>query len=130
VPTQAQEFGRLFLTPEQRATLDARRKARIPDKPSAVAQSPVSRLDGVVRRRDGRSTVWVDGSPNALELQSEGPRIEAGRRDPLGASLPIGEADRRVEMRAGERLDRGSGEVKDVLGAGALKVGPGRAASK
>ena len=31
----AQELGRLFFTPEQRSALDARRKARMPDRPSA-----------------------------------------------------------------------------------------------
>ena len=33
---RAQELGRLFFTPEQRAALDARRKARVPDKPAAA----------------------------------------------------------------------------------------------
>ena len=39
-PPAAQELGRLFFTPEQRAALDARRKARMPDRP---ASSPPSR---------------------------------------------------------------------------------------
>src|SRR6266704_3600373 len=60
---QVQEMGRLFFTPEQRAALDARRKARVPDKPAAspVAASPTTRLDGYVVRSEGRSTVWVNG---------------------------------------------------------------------
>ena len=47
---QAQELGRLFFTPEQRAALDARRKARVPDKPAAtpVTESPVTRVNGAV----------------------------------------------------------------------------------
>jgi len=45
-----QSLGRLFFTPEQRAALDARRKARIPDKPAAAvtAESPTTRVDGQV----------------------------------------------------------------------------------
>lgn len=55
---QAQELGRLFFTPEQRAALDARRKARMPDKPAAtVVASPVTKLDGFVQRSSGPSTV-------------------------------------------------------------------------
>jgi hypothetical protein len=51
----AQELGRLFFTEEQRAALDARRKARTPDRPSAPAvTSPSTRVDGYVRR--GRAT--------------------------------------------------------------------------
>ena len=34
-PCLAQELGRLFFTPEQRQALDARRRARVPDRPSA-----------------------------------------------------------------------------------------------
>ena len=41
---QAQELGRLFFTPEQRAALDARRKARVPDKPAAAC--PERRANG------------------------------------------------------------------------------------
>jgi hypothetical protein len=59
----AQELGRLFFTPEQRSALDARRKARVPDKPAAAvsASSPTMRLDGYVKRSGARSTVWVNG---------------------------------------------------------------------
>src|SRR5437879_6692955 len=59
----AHEFVLLFFTPEQRAALDARRKARVPDKPAAApaAASPTTRLDGYVVRSEGRSTVWVNG---------------------------------------------------------------------
>ena len=59
----AQELGRLFFTPDQRAALDARRKARVPDKPAATPQveSPVTRVNGVVQRSGGKSTVWVNG---------------------------------------------------------------------
>ena len=86
---QAQELGRLFFTPDQRAALDARRKARVPDKPAAtpVTESPVTHVDGAVRRRGGKSTVWVNGdvttelaSAAALKgyagLEAEGYRIE------------------------------------------------------
>ena len=57
-PCQAQELGRLFFTPDQRAALDARRKARVPDRPTVTTTvSPTTRLDGYVKRQGGRSTV-------------------------------------------------------------------------
>jgi hypothetical protein len=117
----AQELGRLFFTPEQREALDARRKARVPDKPAAapVVASPTTRLDGYVQRSGGRSTVFVNGE--ALpEGSAEAPRIDPERRD---GRIPIvvGEGARR-ELRPGEVLDRGSGEVRDVIGEGKLRV--------
>jgi hypothetical protein len=127
---QAQEMGRLFFTPEQRAALDARRKARVPDKPAAapVAESPVTRVNGAVQRAGGKSTVWVNG-----EMIPEGAQPDSARVLPRGpdagrVSIPAGEGPGRYDLRVGESLDRGSGEVRDVIGEGEVKVGPHRAA--
>jgi hypothetical protein len=98
-----QELGRLFFTPEQRAALDARRKARMPDKPAAVVASPTTKLDGYVRRSTGPSTVWVNGEP-----------------------LPEGAPEAPRGLRPGQVLDRGTGEVRDVIGEGEIRVHPGR----
>jgi hypothetical protein len=112
----AQELGRLFFTPEQRAALDARRKARVPDKPAAaVVASPTTRVDGFVKRSSGPSTVWVNGEPlpeGSGDLPRIGPRV----------SVPLGEAGRRANLRPGETLDRGTGEVRDVIGDGEIQV--------
>jgi hypothetical protein len=123
----AQELGRLFFTPEQRAALDARRKARVPDKPAATpqAESPITRIQGAVQRSGGRSTVWVngeaipEGSPGGAQPHSTG-RV----------TLPAGEGAQRYDLRVGESLDRGSGEVKDVIGEGEIKINPRPAAKK
>jgi len=113
----AQELGRLFFTPEQRAALDTRRKAREPDRPAArVVASPTTRLDGYVKRSGGPSTVWVNGE-SVTEGAPEAPRI--GSND---VSVPVGDGAARVRMRPGEVLDRGSGEVRDVLGDGEVQV--------
>ena len=127
---QAQELRRLFFTPEQRAALDARRKARVPDKPSAapVAESPITRIDGAVRRSGGRSTVWVNGETIPEGAQPSGapaaPRISGSGR----VSIPEGEGAQRRDLRVGETLDRGSGEVRDVIGEGEIRIKPPPAA--
>jgi hypothetical protein len=111
--TQAQELGRLFFTPDQRSALDARRKARVPDKPAAaIVVSPTTKLDGYVRRSSGLSTVWVNGE--ALpEGSAEAPRIGQG---PDGrVSIPLGDGGRRAGLKPGEALDRNTGEVRDVI---------------
>ena len=108
----SQEVGRLFFTPDQRAALDARRKARVPDKPAAVVvASPTTRVDGFVKRSRGPSTVWVNGEP-LPEGAPEGPRV----------SVPLGEGGRRAALKPGEVLDRGTGEVRDVIGDGEIRV--------
>ena len=122
---EAQELGRLFFTPEQRAALDARRKARVPDKPTAATVvSPTTRLDGYVKRSQGPSTVWVNGE-GQLETSPEAPRIGANRRDDGRVSIGVGESGARVGLKPGEILDRGTGEVRDLIGDGEIRVRPG-----
>jgi hypothetical protein len=125
---QAQELGRLFFTPEQRSALDARRKARVPDKPAAtpVTESPVTRVDGAVKRTGGRSTVWVNGEAIPESAQGDTARVAPGASPPARVSVPVGESSQRYDLRVGETLDRGSGEVRDVIGDGEIKVRPGR----
>lgn len=121
----ADPLGRLFFTPEQRAALDARRKARVPDQPAAAAvASPVTRIDGYVRRSQGPSTVWMNGE-SLPEGSPEAPRIEApDRNGDSGVSISVGETGRRLHLKAGESLNRASGEVKDVIGDGEIQVRP------
>ena len=121
---QCQEIGRLFFTPDQRAALDARRRARVPDRPAAtpVVASPTTRLDGFVRRSGGRSTVWVNGESLA-ESAPEAPRIEPGRSSDARVSVPVGDSGVRAQLKPGQVLDRGTGEVRDVLGNGEVSVG-------
>ncbi len=121
-PAAAQELQRLFFTPEQRAALDARRAARLPDKPAVAVESPTTRVDGYVKRSSGKSTVWVDGEPLPEGLQLEGLRVRRGN-DPTRVTVSVGEDGRRVELRVGETLDRATGEVKDVIGDGEVRVG-------
>jgi len=127
-PARAQELGRLFFTPEQRSALDARRKARVPDKPAAtpVTESPVSRVDGAVQRGGGRSTVWVNGETIPENAQADGARVAPRGPNPGRVSIPAAEGAQRYDLRVGESVDRGSGEVRDVIGEGEIKIGPRR----
>jgi hypothetical protein len=115
-PCLAQDVGRLFFTPEQRQALDARRRARLPDRPNApVVTSPTTRLNGYVSRENGKSTVWVNGEP-LPESAAEAPRIgDSGR-------VTVNVDSARTSLRPGETLDRGTGEVKDVLGNGDIRI--------
>jgi hypothetical protein len=122
------DFGRLFFTPEQRAALDARRKARIPDKPAAViVESPVTRLDGVVSRSGGKSTVWVNGEPVPEGVNPEGLRVRQRRSDAGRVTVDIGETDNQVDLKIGQSFDRATGEVRDSLDGGEVTINPRKA---
>jgi hypothetical protein len=36
--------------------------------------------------------------------------------------VPVGESRSRIQMRPGETLDRGNGEVRDVIGDGEIRI--------
>ena len=123
MPAYAEDLGRLFFTPEQRGALDARRKARIPDKPTAVVvESPVTRIDGVVSRTGGKSTTWVNGEAVPEGSQPEGLRLRPKRNDNSRIVVNIGETNSDVDLKIGQSFDRGTGEVKDALNGGDLRV--------
>jgi hypothetical protein len=77
------ELGRLFYTPEQRAGLENARlqnRARATSSPTRAAK-PVT-YDGIVIRSDGRTTRWVNGTPQAggpYELEAAGKTLKPGQ---------------------------------------------------
>lgn len=101
-PAGADELGRLFFTPEQRALLDLARRthtaAASGERTDGVA------LNGIVSRSDGRQTVWVNGRPVTA--------AEVRLRDPATAVilLPGGGP---VRLRVGQTLDPVSGRVEE-----------------
>ena len=82
-------LGRLFFTPEERAALDAGRPRH--SEPAAAIELTPRRLDGIVRRSDGRGTVWINGEAERRRLESA---QRAAVRDAEGRwqSLRVGEA--------------------------------------
>lgn len=67
-------LGRLFMTPESRATLERQRQLDTP----TTHVSGGGRLDGVVTRSAGKTTVWINGQPqtaNAADLPHEAASI-------------------------------------------------------
>ena len=122
-PAIGDDLGRLFFAPEQRAALDARRKARIPDKPAAVVvESPVTRLNGLVSRSGGKSTVWVNGEPVPEGTNPEGLRVRPRRSESGRVTVDIGETDNQVDLKIGQSFDRATGEVRDPLDGGEVSV--------
>jgi len=125
-PVAAQGLGRLFLTPEQRETLDERRRARVPDKPVATAQvavSPVTRIDGYVQRQGGKSTVWVNGQAVQEDAREPSARLQPARGELPSVAVRSGDNPTdEVRARAGQSIDTLTGAVRDPLEGGEIRV--------
>ncbi len=123
----ADSLGRLFLTPEQRTQLDtarAQRDRRLPVQeteaapvtPVAPPQGPdVVTYSGVVRRSDGKSTVWINGKPvnERSRAQADHEVSVTALRNDGAVSVAIPQADRRASLKVGQSLSVTSGTIEE-----------------
>ena len=117
---QLPAIERLFFTPQQRADMDRRRIANIPDTPTAEGNTVM--LNGYVRRSGGSNTTWINGQPQSGH---GAPRVEGNRviisTDNAGSSTPL---------KVGQSLDKQNGVVQDMLESGQVRVAPAKGSAK
>jgi len=115
----------LFFAPAQRAQLDAVRAQRDRRLPVTQAtqggdtteqpgpQGPdVVTYNGMVRRSDGKSTVWINGKPINERSRDSDVSVLGMRRD--GAvSVAVPQAERSVSLRVGQSVDITSGTIEE-----------------
>ena len=116
VCAQEAPLGRLFLTPEQRAALDNARRNKIraeaTRKPRASQVARDVRVDGVVKRSDGESVVWINGK--AVEDET----VDGMRVAPLAgtqSSIVVRDPDkgRVLKLKVGQRADLLTGKITE-----------------
>ena len=97
----ADELGRLFFTPEQRALLElAQHQATATD-----AEGEGLTLNGIVLRSDGRQTVWVNGRQ----------KPDARAVGPGAALIPLPAVPAKVRLKVGQTIDPATGQVGEQL---------------
>lgn len=88
----ADELGRLFFTPEQRKQLDY---SYAREAPSDNYNNALM-LNGIVQKRGGKRTVWINDVPQA-----------AGRSDeqtPESVPVPLPGQNKSVKLKVGQRV--------------------------
>jgi hypothetical protein len=121
-PGFAQEpsLGRLFLTPEQRATLDNARRNRIRaealaatvDRKPKIPPARSVTINGIVSRSDGESTIWVNGHPTEGQTE-DGMRVTISPGSQSSVVLREPEKGRRVRLKVGQKADLISGRIQE-----------------
>ncbi len=113
---QSSHLGRLFLSPEQRAQIDAQRYGPPPADPALAPPPPPPppgppvELNGVVVRSSGRSTVWLN-QETQNEPHNRLARDKSGMPGTLTLRLSTGQA---VRLKPGQRYDPASGTVTEA----------------
>lgn len=109
---RAESVGRLFFTPEQRLLLDNARgqKVKVEEQSEEPAPEIVS-LNGVVKRDDGHTTVWLNNRAVSDRKTTGGVTIhpQGTASDPVVFTIP--QAERVVTLRVGQNLDVTTGQV-------------------
>ena len=115
-------LGRLFFTPQQRASLDAAREKAVQPQPrpaesqtpAPVAKAPppkVMTLNGIVRRSDGGTTVWVNDRAMHGSFGDVDVAGGAGSRAAVTVRLPS--RGRHVRLKVGQTVDATTGAVEE-----------------
>jgi len=118
-----EKFGRLFFTPAERASLDTQRKLAgdLANRP-AVRKDPVIAaktapqpkmvtLNGIVRRSDGETTIWVNSQPVHESFDDVDVTPGSITREAVAVQLPG--SGRRVKLKVGQTVDAATGRVDE-----------------
>lgn len=126
---RAELAGRFFFTPQERAALDASRRAG--SAPGARAADGPITVNGLVSRSSGKSTVWINGAP-----QHESGQIAAAKKKDAAAEITVKLPGSALihPLKVGQTLTPSSGEIREgyqharpAAPSGAAPGGPGSA---
>ncbi len=116
-------LGRLFFTPSQRALLDVARGQRTRVTVATEATETAVEVSepapqtitygGMVRRSDGRTTVWLNDRPLDDPKKADGPTIIRQVRPDGAVTLEVPQSSRRVDLKVGQSVEVLSGSVAE-----------------
>lgn len=119
--TAAPALGRMFLTPEWRDALERQRQLNIQQARSL--EGDTLRLDGVVVRSSGKSTVWINNRPQTESARDSGVTAATSRRKPERVTVSTG-AEPPVDLKVGVTLNQATREKSGGLADGEIRVRP------
>lgn len=123
----AQGLGRLFSTPEQRVELDRARDRYDPTRQEIIIKQgqvvepaveapppplPELMVNGLIRRSDGRSSAWVNGTQlRSGEATADGIVLES---DGQSVKFVLPSGSNTLAIKPGQMLDPNIGQVQEV----------------
>lgn len=129
MPASAEQLGRLFFTPEQRAALERERFLNIRGKESRGIGDATLSVTGIVQRSSGRRTAWINGTPRHDDAAVSAVRVETAKDDPGRTTIVAGD-EPPVQLKVGETINRSTRETTSGVGDGSIVVPPAAPASR
>lgn len=99
-PCAAEPLGRLFFTPEQRATLESLRLA--PTTAATAASTDRVTVNGIIQRSGGPATVWINGVPETVPAKSV---VGVGKSGAPAVRVPVPGQDQQVKLKVGQTIE-------------------------
>ncbi len=110
----AEPLGRIFYTPEERARLDALREQRavaVQVKDEPVPE--IVKFNGIVRRADGKATVWINGQPlSEAELRDKQSIVGTVSRNGQ-VTLQAPQSTLQMRLKVGQSAELLSGRIEE-----------------
>lgn len=119
----APQLGRLFLTPEWRTALERQRQINLQQTRNLEGDSV--RLDGVVVRSSGKSTVWINNRPQTENSRDAGVAAMPSGRQPGRVAVSAG-GTAPIDLQVGTTLNQATGVKSGGLAGGEIRVRPAR----
>jgi len=116
VSSAAEPLGRLFFTPQQRATLDNARGQNIKIDVEVETETPnleIISVNGMIKRSDGQSTVWINNRPLNEKRAPSGIKIISRSADDARVTLQLPPSRRNVDLKVGQNLDAVTGQIQE-----------------
>ncbi len=102
----------LFTSPSQRKNIDATRRGEATTGTSLRGPSSIS-INGVVKRNNGKSVVWVNGKSTLNNTTIDSARVQTKSIKKTSKKIPIYIDGKKVYMRPGQTWSEESGKVAD-----------------
>ena len=115
-------LGRLFFTPDQRAQLDMLRTKRVVASQTKEEPAPeVVTYNGIVRRSDGKTTVWVNNQALSEADLRDKPAIagRVGRDGRIVLQAAQSGTTAKTQLKVGQTAELLSGQVAESYNAAA-----------
>ena len=117
----AEPLGRLFFTSAQRASLDTARSQRSratlsAEKNEETTAAPVPEIvtyGGMVRRSDGKSTIWLNNRAMHDNERPDGATLVGRVKPDGGVTLQVPQTGRSVDLKPGQSIELLSGAIEE-----------------
>jgi hypothetical protein len=127
----AEPLGRLFFTPAQRSSLDVARNQKTrttvdtegTDEPAAPTPEVLT-YEGMVRRSDGKTTVWINNRALHEKEAVGGTSIVNRPRSDGSIRLQIPQSGRAVDLKVGQSVELLSGSIEENYARRAIAPKP------